>query len=305
MIDCYDDNIELGFYGEKVKFKISDAAKYPEEGHSMNFIDAVNPLVEAIIEASQDPLEIVLTKSLTSPDSQEITGQARDHSQILEIVVDLERGQTPTGGMQIKPLHHANHTNFPSAIQPPDLELKPLLDHLKYAYLGDAEKLPVIISAKLTEPEEEKLMVILKDNEEAIGWTMADIKGIPDTFCTHSIHVDPDHKPIRQPQRRLNPLIMEVVKKEVIKLLDAGIIYAISDSPWVSPVQVVPKKTEITVIEGDDGIQRPTRVQNGWRVCIDYRRLNLATRKDHFPLPFIDQIIERLTGKSHYYFLDG
>ncbi len=65
--------------------------------------------------------------------------------------------------------------------------------------------------------------------------------------------------------------MMELVKKEVIKLLDAGIIYAISDSPWVSHVQVVPKKTGNTVIEGEDGIKRPTRVQNGWRVCIDYR----------------------------------
>ncbi|KAJ8770395.1 hypothetical protein K2173_015009 [Erythroxylum novogranatense] len=112
-------------------------------------------------------------------------------------------------------------------------------------------------------------------------------------------------KPSKEAQRRLNPPMMEVVKKEILKLLDAGIIYPISDSKWVSPVQVVPKKTGITVVENDQGELVPTRVQNGWRVCIDYRKLNAATRKDHFPLPFIDQMLERLAGRSHYFCLDG
>jgi hypothetical protein len=110
---------------------------------------------------------------------------------------------------------------------------------------------------------------------------------------------------VRQPQRRLNPLILDVVKKEVTKLLQAGIIYPISDSSWVSPVQVVPKKSGLIVVKNEKNELVPTRVQNSWRVCIDYRRLNQATRKDHFPLPFIDQMLERLAGKSHYCFLDG
>ena len=110
---------------------------------------------------------------------------------------------------------------------------------------------------------------------------------------------------MRQPQRRLNPLILDVVKKEVTKLLQAGIIYPISDSKWVSPVQVVPKKSGVTVVANQKNELIPTRVQNSWRVCIDYRRLNQATRKDHYPLPFIDQMLERLAGKSHYCFLDG
>ena len=84
----------------------------------------------------------------------------------------------------------------------------------------------------------------------------------------------------------------EVVKKEIIKLLDNGIIYPISDSSWVSPVQVVPKKSGVTIIQNDNDELIPTRIQTGWRVCIDYRKLNSATRKDHFPLPFIDQILE-------------
>ncbi|XP_040955990.1 uncharacterized protein [Gossypium hirsutum] len=94
-------------------------------------------------------------------------------------------------------------------------------------------------------------------------------------------------KPKRDAQRRLNPPMMEVVKKEIQKLLDAGMIYPISDSDWVSPVHVVPKKTGVTVVKTSSGELDPTRVQNGWRVCIDYRKLNAATRKDHFPLPFI------------------
>nr|GEU31334.1 hypothetical protein [Tanacetum cinerariifolium]GEU92809.1 hypothetical protein [Tanacetum cinerariifolium] len=114
-----------------------------------------------------------------------------------------------------------------------------------------------------------------------------------------------DFKPAVQHQRRVNPKIHEVIKKADIKLLDAGLIYPISDSPWVSPVYCVPKKGGMTVIENEDNELIPTRLVTGWRVCIDYRRLNDATRKDHFPLPFMDQMIERLTGNEYYCFLHG
>ena len=97
----------------------------------------------------------------------------------------------------------------------------------------------------------------------------------------------------------------EVVKKEIVKLLDGGIIYPISDSEWVSPIQCVPKKSEMTVIENEESELISKRVVDGWRVCIDYRKLNNATRKDHFFLPFIDQILERIAGHAFYYFLDG
>ena len=102
----------------------------------------------------------------------------------------------------------------------------------------------------------------------------------------HRILLNEDSKPVRQPQRRLNPTILEVVKKEVSKLLATGMIYPISDSEWVSPVHVVPKKTVVTVIKNQHDELVPTRIQNGWRVCIDYRKLNQATRKDHFPPSF-------------------
>lgn len=121
----------------------------------------------------------------------------------------------------------------------------------------------------------------------------------------HRILLEDDAKPIRESQRKLNPAMSEVVMKEILKLLDVGIIYPISDSRWVSPIHVVPKKTGITVVRNQDNELVPMRVQNGWRMVIDFRKLNLATRKDHFPLPFIDQMLERLAGKSFFCFLDG
>ncbi|GJZ48038.1 reverse transcriptase domain-containing protein [Tanacetum coccineum] len=117
--------------------------------------------------------------------------------------------------------------------------------------------------------------------------------------------MEDDFKPAVQHQRRVNLKIHEVIKKEVIKLLDAGLIYPISDSPWVSPVHCVPKKGGMTVVENEDNELIPTRLVTGWRVCIDYRKLNDATRKDHFPLPFMDQMLERLAGNEYYCFLDG
>ncbi|GKD69474.1 reverse transcriptase domain-containing protein, partial [Tanacetum coccineum] len=93
--------------------------------------------------------------------------------------------------------------------------------------------------------------------------------------------------------------------KQVIKLLDAGLIYPISDSLWVSPVHCVPKKGGITIVENEDNELIPTRLVTEWRVCIDYRKLNDVTRKDHFPLPFMDQMLEQLARNEYYCFLDG
>nr|GEW44737.1 DNA-directed DNA polymerase [Tanacetum cinerariifolium] len=114
-----------------------------------------------------------------------------------------------------------------------------------------------------------------------------------------------DYKPAVQSQRRVNPKIHEVIKKEVIKLLDAGMIYSISDSSWVSPIHCVPKKGGITVVENENNELIPTRLVTCWRVCIDYRKLNDATQNNHFPLLFMDQMLERLAGNEFYCFLDG
>ncbi|KAH9792555.1 hypothetical protein KPL71_004168 [Citrus sinensis] len=140
---------------------------------------------------------------------------------------------------------------------------------------------------------------------KAIGWTMLDIRGISPSICMHKILLEDCYNNSVEQQRRLNPIMKEVVKKEIIKWLDIGIIYPISDSSWVSPVQCVPKKGGITVISNEKNELIPTRTVTGLRVCMDYRKLNKTTRNDHFPFPFIDQILDRLVGKQHYYFLDG
>nr|GEY44475.1 reverse transcriptase domain-containing protein [Tanacetum cinerariifolium] len=155
--------------------------------------------------------------------------------------------------------------------EPPEVELKDLPPHLEYAFLGDNNKWP----------------------------------GIDPEFCSHKILLEEDYTSKVQSQRKVNPKIHDVIKKEVEKLLDARLIYPISDSPWVSPIHCVPKKRGMTVVTNDENELVPTRLVTGWRVCIDYRKLNEATRKDHFPLPFMDQMLERLAGNEFYCFLDG
>ncbi|RVW37068.1 Retrovirus-related Pol polyprotein from transposon 17.6 [Vitis vinifera] len=171
------------------------------------------------------------------------------------------------------PLFNQEDSQGVAVEDPPKLILKPLPVELKYAYLEDDEKCPVVVSSTLTSDKEDSLLGVLRK--------------------------------LRQPQRRLNPHMQEVVRSEVLKLLQAGIIYPISDSLWVSPTQVVPKKAGITVIQNEKGEEVSTCPTSGWRVCIDYRRLNSVTRKDHFPLPFMDQVLERVSGHPFYCFLDG
>ncbi|GJU36147.1 reverse transcriptase domain-containing protein [Tanacetum coccineum] len=192
-----------------------------------------------------------------------------------------------------------------SVNEPPEVELKDLPPHLEYAFLEGDDKLPIIIAKDLKNEEKAALIEVLKSHKRAIAWKLSDIKGINPEFCTHKILMEEDYEPTVQHQRRVNPKIHDVIKKEVEKLLDAGLIYPISDSPWVSPVHCVPKKGGMTVVKNDENDLIPTRLVTGWRVCIDYRKLNEATRKDHFPLPFMDQMLERLAGNQFYCFLDG
>nr|GEW83177.1 reverse transcriptase domain-containing protein [Tanacetum cinerariifolium] len=143
------------------------------------------------------------------------------------------------------------------------------------------------------------LLRILNLNPFLIIWNMyywknppSYIPGICLSFCKHKIQLLDDKKLVVQ-KRRFNPDMQEAVSKEIVKLLDFSIIYPIADTPWVIPIQCVPKKGGITVVTNKNNELVPTRTVTGWRVCIDYRKLNEATAKDHFPLLFMDQIMPK------------
>ena len=161
---------------------------------------------------------------------------------------------------------------------------------LKYAFLGEEKSKPVIIAADLTKEKEKEVVEILKKHKEAIAWSVEDLKGINPSICMHKILMEENAKTYIEHQRRLNPVIKEVVRNDVFKWINFGFIYAISYSPWMSSVHVVPKNGGSIVIKNEKNELIPTRTVKGWIVCIDYRKLNNETRKDPYPLPFIDQI---------------
>ncbi|GKD58691.1 hypothetical protein Tco_1296200 [Tanacetum coccineum] len=163
--------------------------------------------------------------------------------------------------------------------EPPiDIELKPLPDILEYVLLEEPSFLPVIISAQLFAQNKSKLVSVLKRHKEAFAQKTTDIPSICLSFCKHKIQLMDNKKQVVQKQRRLNLNMQEVMKKNM-KLLDTGIIYPITDNPWVSPIHCVPKKGRITVVTNKNDELVPTRTVTGWQVCIDYRKLNKATKK--------------------------
>ncbi|KAM1695946.1 hypothetical protein ACFXTN_027529 [Malus domestica] len=316
-IDVYSGTLSMEFDGEVVNFNLSDSIKYPCEDHSCFSIDIVDSLAQGYLEdLNEDVLEKVITQGVEGKNKGADFMQTHGMNDNILAVPPSEELIEVVAALESLPKLDGKYTNresipistnklLPSIIQAPILELKPLPSHLKYIFLGENETLPAIISSSLTTQEEEKLLRVLKEFKSALGWTLADIKGISPTTCMHHIFLEEGAKPTREAQHRLNPPMMEVVKKEIIKLLDCGVIYPISDSRWVSPIQCVPKKSGVIVVENAENELVPMRIQTGWRVCIDYRKINATTRKDHFPLPFLDQMLERLTGHSFYCFLDG
>ena len=184
-------------------------------------------------------------------------------------------------------------------------ELKQLPDTLEYAYLAEKKIYHVIISANLSEHEEKRLLKTLRKHRATIGYILDDLKGISPTLCQHKIILEPDAKLVVDHQQQLNPKMKEVVRNEILKLSEADIIYPIADSRWVSPVHCVPKKGGTTVVPNDKNELILQRVVIGYRMVIDFHKLNKATRKNHYPLPFIDQILERISKHTHFCFLDG
>ncbi|GKC11023.1 reverse transcriptase domain-containing protein [Tanacetum coccineum] len=325
LIDVYGEEITLRVDNESVTFNLDQTTRYSSTNNkSVNQIDIIDTVCEEYApellgfskssdgnptptskpftsEFILEEIEAYLKDDLISPEIDHAACDPEEDICLIEKLLNNDPFQLPP--MDLK---QSEMTEAKSSIEePPELELKDLPSHLEYAYLEENEKLPVIIVKGLKNDEKEALLKVLKSHKRAIAWKITDIKGIDPRFCTHKILMEDDYKHTVQSQRQVNPKIHEVIKKEVLKLLDAGMIYPISDSPWVSPVHCVPKKGGITVVANEENELIPTRLVTRWRVCIDYRKLNEATRKDHFPLPFMDQMLERLVGNEFYCFLDG
>ncbi|GJS46627.1 reverse transcriptase domain-containing protein [Tanacetum coccineum] len=327
LIDVYGEEITLRVDNKAVTFNLDQTTRYSSTNDkSVNRIDIIDAVCEEYApellgisnndssggnptptsepftsEFILEEIEAYLKDDSISPEIDYADCNPEEDICLIEKLLNNDPFQLPP--MDLK---QSEVTKAKSSIEePPELELKDLPSHLEYAYLEENDKLPVIIAKGLKDDEKEALLKVLKSHKRAIAWKITDIKGIDPRFCTHKILMEDDYKPTVQSQRWVNLKIHEVIKKEVLKLLDAGMIYPISDSPWVSPVHCVPKKGGITIVANEENELILTRLVTGWRVCIDYRKLNEATRKDHFPLPFMDQMLERLAGNEFYCFLDG
>ncbi|GJR37634.1 DNA-directed DNA polymerase [Tanacetum coccineum] len=277
MIDIFNKKITLRVEDDEVIFNIDQSIKRPptEDDECYGIDDLDNTIITEAQELLSDLEGCEPIECKTDNDS----GSDEPIRRITSI-------NTPYPVVQglVKPIKvEREHLYSASSndIDEKKPELKDLLHHLEYAYLR-----------------------VLEKRKGAIAWKMSDIKGISPSYYTHNILMQDDFKLVIQPQRRLNPKVKDVVKNKIVKLLDYGLIYPISDSSWVSPIHVVPKKGGITVVLNDNNELIPFRTVTGWRVCIDYHKLNDATRKDHFPLPSIDQMLERLCGNEYYCFLN-
>ncbi|GKC74380.1 reverse transcriptase domain-containing protein, partial [Tanacetum coccineum] len=225
---------------------------------------------------------LALEDDLTSPEVDDSYYDLEGDILILESFLNDDPSPPPNQGNYLPKIRKElkiceAKTDKSSIDEPPEVKLKDLPPHLEYTFLEGDNKLPVIIAKDLSIQEKAALIKVLKLHKRAIAWKLSDIKGINPEFCTHKILMLEDYKPAVQHQRRVNPKIHDVIKKE------GG----------------------FTVVENDENELILTRLVTGWRVCIDYQKLNEATRKDHFPLPFMDQMLERLAGNEYYCFLDG
>nr|GFC73784.1 reverse transcriptase domain-containing protein [Tanacetum cinerariifolium] len=166
---------------------------------------------------------------------------------LLEYFLNDDPSSLPLPPQELKVVEPTNKKS--SIDEPPVVELKVLTPHLEYAFLEGNDKLPIIIAKDLKDEEKTVLIKVLKSHKQALTWQLFDIKGINPKIYTHKILIEDDFKPAIQHQRRVNPKIYEVIKKEVLKLLDVRLVYPISDSPWVSPVHCVPKKVVLPLLK--------------------------------------------------------
>ncbi|GJW92809.1 reverse transcriptase domain-containing protein [Tanacetum coccineum] len=258
LIDVYGEEITLRVDNEAVTFNLDQTTRYSSTNdNSVNRIDIIDEICEEYApellgfpnddfssgnptptsepftsEFTLEEIDAYLYDKSISLESDHDDCDPEEDIYVLEQLLNDDPFQLPP--MDLK---QSEVTEAKSSIEePPELELKDLPSHLEYAYLEENDKLPVIIAKGLKNDQKEALINVLKSHKKAIAWKITDIKGIDPRFCTHKILMEDDCKPSVQSQRRVNPKIHEVIKKEVIKLLDAGMIYPISDSPWVSPI---------------------------------------------------------------------
>nr|GEW48335.1 reverse transcriptase domain-containing protein [Tanacetum cinerariifolium] len=317
LIDVFKGELTLRVGKEAITFNLDQTSRY-----SANYNDITASRIDVIDMAYEEYSQEVLDFSyviasgnptpyydpIVSTTSPTLTPLGNNDFLLKEVDSFLALKDDPTSlevnqSYELK-IYEAK-SDKSSIDEPPEVELKDLPPHLEYAFLEGDDKLPIIIAKDLSVKEKTALITVLKSHKQAIAWKLFDIKGIDPEFCTHKILMEEDFEPAVQHPRRVNPKIHDVIKNEVLKLLDARLIYPISDGPWVSPVHCVPKKGGFTVVENEENELILTRLVTGWRVCIDYRKLNEATRKDHFTFPFMDQMLERLAGNQYYCFLDG
>ncbi|XP_070017173.1 uncharacterized protein [Nicotiana sylvestris] len=256
-------NCEVG--DEKVVFHVCKSMKQLNNTEVCSFVDLVIVVIvddtSAMINL-EDPLEAVLLNIDVNEDEGRVEcvnalhGMGSYSYEPRKLSLDLENRKTPP--------------TKPSIKEPPMLELKSLPPHPRYEFLGPSSTFPV-----------DATLAVLQKWKKAIGWTLAGIRGISLVFCMHKIILEEDVKPSVVHQRRLNEAMQEAAKKEVIKWLDAGVVYPILDSSWTSPVQCVPKKGGIAVVTNAQNELIPTRTVIGWR------------------------ILDRLARRALYYFLDG
>nr|GEV23102.1 reverse transcriptase domain-containing protein [Tanacetum cinerariifolium] len=300
LIDVYEGELTLRVGKEAVTFNLDQTLRYSAnyDAMSVNRIDLIDvaceeysqevlgffmsgnptPSTEPIVSNSSPTFtpfrdsDFLLeeTNAFLAIDDEPISSKINDcyydsegDILLLEEFLNDDPSSPPLPPQELKVVEPTHEKS--SIDEPPVLELKDLPSHLEYAFLEGDDKLPVIITKDLKDKEKTALIKVLKSHKQALAWQLSDIKGINSEFYTHKILMEDDFKLAVQHQRRVDPKIHEVIKKEVLKLLEAGLIYLISDSPW----------------------------------------LNDSTRKDHFPLPFMDQMLERLAGNEYYCFLSG
>ncbi|KAK1681758.1 hypothetical protein QYE76_042606 [Lolium multiflorum] len=245
--DCKKEKIVTKFAGESYEFNFSKFAKTPYKADLPNNDFRVEQCA-SIALAPTNPLQQHLENS-----ESEVFREERNELDEIFLRQPILKHDLPVEDLG----------TTPPPKEDPVFDLKPLPDNLKYAHIDDKKIYPVIISSKLSEIEEERLLEILKKHRGAIGYTLDDLKGISPSICQHAINMEDDAKPIVEHQRRLIPKMKEVVRNEVLKLLEAGIIYPIADSRWVSPVHCVPKKGGMTVVPNDNDELIPQRVVVG------------------------------------------